>query len=103
MKIEIDVPPMLFQFDSLQQWICRAPRFFEKSGYRGEETICVDAAGRLCRRGSEFMRADREGTYPIKVYPHVIPVEEPPAPAEAALGDPEADFDEDLETIEKAP
>lgn len=98
MKIEIDVPPILFQFTSLQQWVNHAKSRFAYHGLRDGEGICIDSAGRICTHGAQFMRADRDGTYPIKVYRKILPDDVPPAPAEAAVGSP-GDYDESSDPL----
>lgn len=63
----------LIEFTSEQHWINSAQRTFEKLGIDRNQNgvanyICLDAIGRVCQKGKEFMRATREETYPIKVY-----------------------------------
>lgn len=67
-KITIDVGAEMFRFHSIAQWVDKAKGWFEASGVRGGDYVCVDARGRLCRCGAQFSRAEREGTYPIVVY-----------------------------------
>ncbi len=45
-----------------------------KNEVRSEDVICVDAKGRMCVKGMEFMRARDENTFPIKVYKILIDV-----------------------------
>jgi len=35
---------------------------------RRAKTICVDSKGNVCMTGKEFMHADENGFFPIKVY-----------------------------------
>lgn len=69
MKLQITVGPEVFRFHSESEWVCKAQSWFRNSGLTGRGNhVCIDAAGRICLKGAEFMRADREGTYPIVVY-----------------------------------
>lgn len=70
--ITINVGEQLFEFSSFPDWVCKAPSRFRVAGVRGEDTLCIDAAGRVCRIGAQFMRADREKQFPIKVYRAVL-------------------------------
>jgi hypothetical protein len=60
--------PELFRFTDYEDWVNRAPGMFKKHRASSLDTICVDAKGRLCMKGKEFMRAKKENTYPIIVY-----------------------------------
>lgn len=62
----------LFSFSSQQDWVNHARRRFECCGVRKGDYISIDAAGRICTKGAEFMRAEKEGTYPITVYDMMI-------------------------------
>ena len=66
--ISVSVGELLFQFDNMNQWINRAQRIWKMHGVKSEHTICIDSVGRIVTKGAEFIRADREGTYPISVY-----------------------------------
>jgi hypothetical protein len=59
---------MLFEFTSFNDWVIMAPHRFKRAGVRGDQCICVDSVGRLCRIGKQFHRARKEGTFPIRVY-----------------------------------
>jgi len=65
------------QFTSYEQWVNKAGSWLggvSGGGYRykkPEKVVCVDAAGRRCTIGSEFMRAESEGTFPVKWH-HII-------------------------------
>jgi hypothetical protein len=69
MKLEITVGPEMFRFTSESEWVCKAHSWFRNARLtdRGKH-VCIDAAGRICMKGAEFMRAERDGTYPIIVY-----------------------------------
>ncbi len=51
------------QFTSMQNWISKAT-----SWIGGENALCVDAKGRICRRGGDFQRAHEEGAFPVRFY-----------------------------------
>lgn len=59
----------LFSFDSLQQWVNKGRSWYATCGFGEYDIVTLDAIGRVVKKGAEFMRADREGTYPITVYP----------------------------------
>ena len=71
-KIEISAGKELFRFRNQQDWVNNASTRFPGNGVSAQETLCVDARGRICLTGNEFMRAEREKTYPIRVYRAVI-------------------------------
>lgn len=60
------------QFTSYEQWVGKASSWLggvSGGGYRykkAEKVVCVDSAGRHCKRGEGFMRARDEGTFPVK-------------------------------------
>ncbi|WP_126975553.1 phage Gp37/Gp68 family protein [Frigidibacter oleivorans] len=47
-------------FPDFQTWINKAPTWVNGG-------VCLDAAGRHCTRGADFMRARDEGTFPVTV------------------------------------
>lgn len=62
------------EFTSFEQWVNKARSWLgginQSAGRykRAERTICIDAKGRECRNGGDFMRARDEGTFPVKAY-----------------------------------
>jgi len=74
----------LFRFTSLQHWSNKAQGWFLGASVPPGDTVCIDAQGRLCRYGAQFMRAQEEGSYPIVVYRA-----DPVLPAEDATHRPE--------------
>lgn len=68
-ELTIRVGGALFRFLSKQHWVDKGRSWYATCGFRPHELITLDAAGRVCRTGAEFMRAEEEGTYPISVYP----------------------------------
>lgn len=81
---QVQLGPELFHFDSFQQWVDKAQGWFKSAGQRSCDHICLDAAGRVCMIGRDFMRARDEGTFPVTVYlidPKAAPVfQTSPAP-----------------------
>ena len=71
-QVTIVLGEKLFEFSSLMKWEQKAPGWFRSTGVPPSETVCIDAAGRICTCGRDFMRADKEGTYPIAVYDTVV-------------------------------
>src|SRR5690606_37499250 len=67
-RIAIEPGERLFQFDSKQEWINHASRIWRFHGVRSEDTVCVDALGRLVNIGKHFADAERDRAYPIVVY-----------------------------------
>ena len=67
-EITVVLGEKLFEFPSLLKWEQKATGWFKSTGIMQSEMICIDAAGRICTCGRDFMRADKEGTYPIAVY-----------------------------------
>lgn len=66
--VAIQTGELLFQFDSEQQWVNKGRSWYATSGVATCDTVAIDRAGRICTRGKHFMRAEKEGTYPISVY-----------------------------------
>lgn len=75
-------------FDDFEQWVRHASSWLtqhrqycntehgEETGWRGHHftAICFDTQGRLCRQGSDFMRARDEHTFPVMwLWPNQIP------------------------------
>lgn len=55
-------------FETFDQWVGRASRLLGgRIGNFGEpiSAYCVDALGRRCHIGGDFMRARDEGTFPV--------------------------------------
>ena len=60
--------PYLFQFDSFAGWVNHAQRAWKMAGVRSDDTLCIDAAGRICRIGRDFMLARDQQQFPVRVY-----------------------------------
>lgn len=67
-KIEMQLGDELFSFSSEQDWINKAKSKFVNCKVPKGQYIAVDAVGRACTKGAEFMRSTTEKTYPITVY-----------------------------------
>jgi hypothetical protein len=76
--IEVTVGEFLFEFRSYLQWVNKASSWFVNLGShsRRQNVICIDAKGRICRTGRDFMRADREKAFPVKAYEAALASEE---------------------------
>jgi len=69
--LEDYAPDWAGQFDSFEDWVNHAARALGNvHGSVGEllPPCCIDAAGRRCHVGKDFMRARDEGTFPIRYF-----------------------------------
>lgn len=64
--VRLQLGPELFRFSSFPNWVNKAKSWFR--GVPAGSWVCIDQRGRICNSGKEFMRADREGTFPVVVY-----------------------------------
>lgn len=67
-KVTVELGEEMFAFPNMTSWTNKAQSWFRESGVPRGEYIAIDAVGRVCEKGLEFMRADKENTYPITVY-----------------------------------
>jgi hypothetical protein len=67
-KITVEVGPELFRFETFQQWVNKAASWFRRAGVSSADVLCVDRRGRICTGGTEFIRANKEGTFPVVAY-----------------------------------
>ena len=51
------------QFGTFTEWVNKAT-----SWIGGENALCADARGRVCRNGGDFMRARDEGAFPVRFW-----------------------------------
>ena len=58
----------LFRFDSFQQWVNKAQSWFKSSGVPSSQFVCIDATGRICGMGKQFMSARDRNAFPVIVY-----------------------------------
>jgi hypothetical protein len=67
-QLTITTGPELFRFESFADWRENARERFEATSVPSRDTVCIDAKGRTCARGEDFIRAEQEGSWPITVY-----------------------------------
>ena len=67
-SVTVQVGEVLMEFKSFNQWVNKARSWFRDLGYNNTQYICLDNVGRICTCGKQFMQADREGTFPVRVY-----------------------------------
>lgn len=57
------------RFETFDEWVNKASSWLTRhpqySPARDFRAICFDSKGRICRMGADFMRADKEGAFPI--------------------------------------
>ena len=59
----------LFELQSKQQWINRVPQILpDKIRGKGEQWVWVDKNGNVFECGADFSDAEKNETYPCKVY-----------------------------------
>jgi len=58
----------LFEFTSERGWVNHAQGLFADAGHSSDDTICLDALGRIVEDGAGFQRAAQDQAYPVKVY-----------------------------------
>ena len=69
LKVQVRLGNEIFRFTSFSQWVNKAASWFRGAQLRdGYGYVCVDAKGRICQVGREFMRARDEDSFPIIVY-----------------------------------
>ncbi len=66
--IAIQVGPELFTFSNVTNWCNKAQSRYRECGLPLHKTVAIDAKGRICVSGLEFMRAGQDETYPITVF-----------------------------------
>lgn len=66
--ISITVGELAFSFSSMGDWANQGQRIWRFHELRGDDAICVDRKGRVCRSGRDFVRAQQDDAYPINVY-----------------------------------
>lgn len=59
---------LLFTLNSKQDWINRVPRSLPPKERANEEFIWVDSNGCLLEMGQDFSAAERQGSFPVRVY-----------------------------------
>ena len=66
--VAIVVGEMLFEFSDFRNWCDTAKAKFAMAGAAADNTICIDNRCRVVNRGGDFMRAQEDGAFPVKVY-----------------------------------
>ncbi len=60
------------QFDSMQEWVNKGRSWLtrrlkeDSSGHPYFKPVCFDTKNRLVECGGDFMRAEREGAFPVR-------------------------------------
>ena len=58
----------LFELSSKQDWVNRVPRILPKKTRGAEQWIWIDINGNVFECGADFSAAEKQETYPCKVY-----------------------------------
>jgi hypothetical protein len=58
----------LIEFSSFSQWVNKARSWFQTCPVVPQNLICIDAKGRICKYGADFMLARDEDTFPVRAY-----------------------------------
>lgn len=58
----------MFRFESFQQWVNKAQSWFKSASVPSSQFVCIDATGRICGMGKQFMSARDRGAFPVTVY-----------------------------------
>lgn len=58
----------LFELQSQEEWITKIPSILPRKIRVGESWIWVDANGNVFEKGLDFMEAEKNSSYPCKVY-----------------------------------
>jgi hypothetical protein len=66
--MEIELGPEMFRFTSFEQWVNKAQSWFKNYGVSPSQYVCIDATGRICGKGKQFMSARDRGAFPVVVY-----------------------------------
>jgi hypothetical protein len=67
-------PDFKGEFKTFDDWVCRASRAIGERICPTDTTggviraICIDAKGRRCQVGGDFMRARDDGSFPVKFF-----------------------------------
>lgn len=67
-QIQCTVGRELFAFRSFTEWVNKARSWFRTCRVPSCDTVCIDAKGRICRTGKQFMRARDDGAFPVRVF-----------------------------------
>lgn len=58
----------IFSFHSFNNWVAKASSRYGGCGFSPVDLVALDAKGRICRYGAQFMRARDEDAFPVTVY-----------------------------------
>ena len=72
--MNIELGPEIFRFTSFLDWVNHAQSRFKRAGVGASQYVCIDATGRICGMGKQFMSARDRGAFPVVVY-HIEPKE----------------------------
>lgn len=64
----IQLGQWIFAFRTFDEWVNHATHLWHLHRIPSDETLCVDAKGRVCTMGKHFMIARDDGAFPIGVY-----------------------------------
>jgi hypothetical protein len=60
--------PKLFDFATFSRWVNHAQHAWKDAGVPVNYTLCIDAKGRHCFIGRDFMIARDDGSFPVTVH-----------------------------------
>lgn len=72
----VQLGPKLFEFHSFSNWANHAQTAWKKAGVSVHHTLCIDAKGRHCYIGRDFMIARDEGAFPVSVHLRRVDLQE---------------------------
>lgn len=74
--LENYVPAWAGQFDTFDDWVNHASRALtgvQDSNGQPLSSVCIDAKGRRCVNGRDFMTARDDGAFPVRYFWHMRP------------------------------
>lgn len=74
MEMDVTVKSIfLLELRSKQDWVNKIPGHLPEKAYPGEKFLFVDKNGYIFNSGADFEVAEKQGTYPCRVY-RLVPV-----------------------------
>ena len=67
-KVVVILGEELFSFSCFHQWVNKTHSWYRQHDANSNNSLAIDAKGRVCMRGKDFMRARDEESFPVKVY-----------------------------------
>lgn len=64
----LNLGPKLFEFATFSGWANHAQTAWKAAGVSVHHTLCIDAKGRHCYIGRDFMIARDDGSFPVSVH-----------------------------------